>query len=462
MSIAALVDNTLPQELALAADEQYMLTAFRRYFQQTYPDWVDRLGGCFVDQIRYKPGKYGRFLYRLHFTGATPFDQWFVGQMHVAGHPARPSKPVTMQTDPWLPQAYWDDMGMSLTAFPYDPALPQLPALLDPATVCAQAQPLAPLFGLSPEWACVAATIHQLKYMPRKRVVLRYDLRWQAPSGEQTERTVYSKTYSDDESSAIYAALDQLWLATEGAQLVVPRPLAHWQPIGTIWQAAWPGQNLGDVIGTMAAANDAGWLAYLPTVATGLAALHQHDFATTELRQMPSLTAVLTNVHGDQQDITDFFGKPVPAVDTIVTWLETTHAQLAADPTIPQTPIHGTFKMAQILVNGNAAAVVDFDSVAEGDPLYDVAEFVASLLVLNLKRDVATEQMVEAVAVFMQAYQTAVSWPCSPLRIRWYATAFMLARVHSLLKGLKIRDEAEFQTLLHTILYELPAVLAQA
>lgn len=452
MMIPAFTDQRLPR-LREAANPDVMLPAFRSYFEQIYPALSDKLTDCFVDQIRYKPGRYSRYLYRLRLDGS---DQWFIGQLPVKGKEPSAKKQLAWaelpNNGPWRPLAFWDGFGMELQTFPYDKNLPQVPNLLDPEYVRQLAQTQAEQVGLTSAWTCETANVQQVKYMPNKRCVLRYDFEWRGPAGERKQTAVYSKTYGKGDGQQVYDTLDKLWQQS-GSGFVIPQPVAYFADIKTSWQAAWLGEDYTDVI--LAGR----WEAYVPTIARHLAHLHQQWIDGLEDDDSEvSLAAVLENSHDQEEDVNVFFDQPRPELRQIVTDLEAAYPKLAAQ-SVPQTLVHGTFKISQIMINEDAIALVDFDSVTLGDPLYDVAEFISSLLTLEAKHGVAPDKIVAAVQLFLQTYAAHVPWACDLERIRWYTTAFLAARVHSLLKGLKIQTEAEFVAALDCLYTLLPQAL---
>lgn len=458
MRIPALEDSKLPL-LAQAANPEAMLGAFKRYFRRRYPEWADRISACLIGQIRYKPGKYCRFIYQLRLRGEQgEFDQWFVGKMYPEGRIPRPDELCiddgASGNGHWMPVDYWPEMGLVLSAFPFDRKLPHLSKLVDLAEVGQLAQNHPEAFGLTPDWHCKRVTVHQVNYKPRKRCVLRYDFDWRGPAGELRHPSVYSKTYSTRKSDYIYTALRSTWegLSRRKSALLVPRPMCYFKSLNTIWQEAWNGTPLSEMI------IKGDWDTHLPRIAESLAALHLGDFDCFELRPAPSLAKILENVHGDEADIAVFFGGTRPEIRGVVAELEAQQTRLNSVQ-VPSTPIHGTFKLSQILVGETGVAVVDFDGVAVGDPLYDVAEFIASILVLRAKHGLSTERVASGIGPFLRTYADQVLWACDLARIRWYTTAFLLAHIHSLLKRLKIQNEEQFMMSLEIIRSDLPAAL---
>src|SRR5262249_47604051 len=127
----------------------------------------------------------------------------------------------------------------------------------------------------------------------------------------------------------------------------------------------------------------------------------------------------------------------------------------ARDVRLPRSLIHGTFKIAQLLVRDGKLGLVDFDSVAHGDPLYDVAEFVASYLYLTATHDLSTVAAARGIDRFLARYEEHTPWPCERERIMWYVTAFLLGKLNASLKSLEWSGDDEVEpalTLIQTAL----------
>ncbi|TMQ68934.1 MAG: hypothetical protein E6K80_13315, partial [Candidatus Eisenbacteria bacterium] len=104
----------------------------------------------------------------------------------------------------------------------------------------------------------------------------------------------------------------------------------------------------------------------------------------------------------------------------------------------PRVPIHGAFRAEQLLVRDERVAAIDFDDLAEGDPLQDVAEFVASLRYLEITAGRPRNELARAAALFRARYEAQVPWPCDPSRIAWYAAAYTASKMLSTVKRLDL------------------------
>lgn len=446
-----------------------MTEAFHGYLQARDSSLAMHFEQCTIDQIRYKPGHSCRLLYRLHFTDAarptgaqiTPLgrQQWLVGHLTANASPKIPSRHGNVGADNsnesgtkgmWRPIDQWPELQMMLAAFPHDPKVGHVRPLLDVATVLPLLQrELAAHGELAPDSRPSAQeqalTISPIKYMPGKRCLLRYDLYGRTDGPVDAAIGIYSKTYATKKSRYLAGMLAQMehFAATTENAPAVPKLLAHLPELETIWQAAWPGAPLSRQV------NQTGWEARLPAVAQALATFHtaKVECIFTEIapKRGPSVAALLENVQGDVNNIVDFFDEPPPALTAWATCFSQQPVAEHWEPTTwPVTPIHGAFKLGQVLGNPTQLAFVDFDDVAVGDPLYDVAEFVASLLILHLKEALPLSTVQRYARTFLEAYSASVPWSSHESRLGWYCMAFFVAKVHSQLKALQMQQGAEF------------------
>ena len=436
-----IADARLPQ-LEHAVDAGTMAGVFQELFRRDYPDRALRVRDCEVRRVYHKPGRSCTITYRVRTGDADDGtrDQWFWATLDSRGRRRRHAEPASWSgCGFWKPVSWWEPMGLTVHAFPYDPRLPKLGPLLDPESVRREVETRLSDW-LPGRWRCGDVDIRLVKYMPGSRCVMRYDLALEGPSGRR-DLAVYGKTYRTSRSRYVYEALRALTdrLAPGDRELVVPRPLAHLDAVNTVWQEAWDAERLSDLGARV------GW----PRVLAGpvpdrigrlLARVHETALPEGCLRPGPSPEAVLHNAAGDAADVVDFLpARRAELERTLAEW----SARAPGGSDAPRATLHGTFKLAQLLCRPDAAAVVDFDAIASGDPLYDVAEFVASALFLEVTHAVSRESIRTGVESFLAAYAQRVPWDCPRSRVAWYVVAFLLGKIHSSLKKHESADERE-------------------
>jgi hypothetical protein len=431
-------DPALPQ-LREALDGRATAAALEVLFAREYPQRRLTVRGCRVARLYHRPGRYARVTYLVCGSegGAAAFERWFVAELADAGR--RPERalakapPSWPGCGAWKPACAWPERNAALLAFPWDPKLRHLGPLLEPGAARAAAEAQREGLGLGDGWRCADAQVRAVKYIPQQRCTLRYRLAMERNGGERRALEVFSKTYRAGESGYVYDALSEIWrqvAAGGGGDLVVPRPCAHLASAHTIWQEAFPGEGLRE-----RAARE-GWPALLAggllgRVAALLAALHRIELPADRLRPADPPGRILANAAGDAADIAAFAPE---ARERLASALGRLRASAPDPASLPSRTLHGTFKLAQILCQEDALALVDFDSVARGDPLYDLAEFTASLVQLRLAEGLPAELAEAAVERLVAGYAAAAPDGFDPRRLAWYVVPFLLAKLHSSLK----------------------------
>jgi hypothetical protein len=446
MTNGTIHDHTLPQ-LQQASDAKIMAAAFEEFFSGQYPSRGLKVSDCQISRFQHKPGKECNITYRLsgHDRDRREYDQWIFAKMSANGENHKPAPNGRPQQWPgcdfWKPVSAWQEMNMELHAFPYDVKMPYLGQLLEPEFVKRQIEERLPNFGLSSAWTCLEVTCHKIKYMPTRRCVLRYDFVVADAANHQRQIAFYSKTYNSANSRYVYDVLQAVCAssACNNGVLNIPAPIANLDDANTLWQHAWEGTKFGSVM------RERGWAnlpqsGFMPKIAAMLAALHQVEIPHLHLADGPVPAKAIENAYGDADDIAQF----LPVKQAVLAAAAKTLADLAPEVAVDSTraTIHGSFKVAQLLCREHELALVDFDSISRGDPLYDVAEFFASILYLIVSDGIPAAPMRESVENFWSEYQQRVSWHCDRRRLAWYLVAFLLGKIHSSFKRSEMKAVA--------------------
>jgi len=437
-------DKEFPQIRTLL-DPEAMVPAFQELFNREYPRQQFRVSRCEIARVYHHPSRKCHVTYRLYGEDGNgrPFDQWFIAKAFGNGRKKRKPKTDAPQEWPgcgaWHPISVWSEMGTTLYAFPYDKKLPLLGRLLQPEFVKQQIEARREAFGLAPEWHCESVTVHKVKYRAGKNCVLRYEADFRSPGGQSRRVEFYGKTYKDSRSRYVFDILQKICARSDcdSAALSIPQPIAHLDEANTLWQHAWPGGKLSQI------GHEKGWDALLQTnimarIGTMIARLHSIELAAEDLRDGPSPLQMLSNAKAEVHDIMQF----LPDLRTDTERAKMALIRLAPGPetSLPHTTIHGTFKLAQILVRDDRLAMVDFDSVAYGDPVYDLAEFVASVVYLEVRDGVSRQHIEAGIERFLAAYDRRRFTKSNRQRLAWYVVIFLLGKIHA---SLKSRDAGE-------------------
>jgi aminoglycoside phosphotransferase (APT) family kinase protein len=194
-----------------------------------------------------------------------------------------------------------------------------------------------------------------LRYIPMRRITFR---RGDAVVGKFKRRTTLERSY---------AILRAIHAAAGDASFGVPEPLGVAPARGVFYQQCMPGRAVADLIDAHNA----------PALMRRLGAMHAavHSLA---VRDVPVRTAAdhVAAVRADARWVAFALPSEAGAIADI-------ERRLAAelDALGPGAPAlcHGDPALDQVLFDGDAAAIVDFDDAALGDPYADLGAMVAGL-----------------------------------------------------------------------------------
>lgn len=252
---------------------------------------------------------------------------------------------------------------------------------------------------LSPEGERVRAkrsAVRLLKYKPERRCIVQADLSTkQASTGLEGERRVVVQANGDDSGTRVLRVLEHLSEPGRFAPgLVVPRPLGYDAPRRILVQAWVPGQPLGERLdGPDAAAECAGvaWMLRVlheGPVPGGLPAGGGRELslrASTILRD-------LARVGG---------AEIAPLAVQLDAELTRAGSRSRAGSAVL---IHGDLHYHQILVDADAARLIDWDECAVGEGLADVGNFVAHLHLREIEGALAAPRAALLRDEFVRAY----------------------------------------------------------
>ena len=326
-----------------------------------------------VDVLRVFPRRDGRFtlLYEMTFEGAggTRVEQFFgrigegdpvaaaaTARWRLAKRRRRQISPSSDEDAVWALPA----LGMVLRRMALDERLPGLKLLHSPARATA-------VFSryLGPDgdgYRAVAAEL--LGHRLGKRAVVRF--RFEA--GGRPPRSIVAKFYSPHgrRGWAAMTAMQALWTGGFGAAapVRVPRPMAYVGEWGALLMEDVPGRPLDELAAEAAAAGAV-------LAGRALARLHAAPLATPERHDVPDELALLERWVG-------LTTKVLPALAGV---LEPALARVATDlgATVCARPalIHRDYHDKQVLIAPAATTIIDYDTLALGDPALDVANYLA-------------------------------------------------------------------------------------
>lgn len=334
--------------------------------------------------------------------------------------------------------------------FPADPALAQLPHLVDAQHVLAH----LPYHTLTTYFAgprdIAGVDIDVVSYRPEQRCLTRYTLHH--TSGDAAlQVTLYGKTFACDIASAVFQRVDHLWRHTRSSEspLRVPRPLAIDAATHTVWMDAVPGISLAEAINS-----DLGE-ARIEAAARTLATLHSLRVPMTG--PVVTCSDLLTDATKKCNRLMHVFEPFATLLPIILRDLESALPRLSS--TSPGT-IHGDCHARQFIVSDDTATLVDFDELAQGDPHQDIANFTVDLATYRLPA-LDAERLARA---FVGEYRRHSAFSVRPGRLAWHALVQWINRAHraNLRQSARLHDElTRIQVELERARHALRTTLAQ-
>ncbi|MBB3086233.1 phosphotransferase family protein [Geodermatophilus sabuli] len=273
--------------------------------------------------------------------------------------------------------------GSTVQAFPDDPELPHLDAVMTPsehADLAAALESAArAAHHVLPDWQLLDVAAEPVRYKPGNRCVLRYRLRFGGPgTGDATRTcTLVAKLYQDlQEAQAADDLLTRLrdqaavpWTARPLG--VVPGlPLALTEDLGSRRDRV-PAHSGPDVVHP--GSDDA--FEVVRRAARALAELHTSGVDTGGLSRRTGVEEAGKagkRARLLEQYVPDLVPVARPVTDAVC-------AALAALPTDTLRPGHGSYKPSQLMVRDGSVFLVDFDQFCLADPALDVGYFLAYL-----------------------------------------------------------------------------------
>ncbi len=440
MNLQSLNESHL-HHLERVTDPATMAVRFAAYLNEAAPGY--KVESCAIEKIYYRPGQSCTLLYRVAMNNGADakLKQWFFGKVfphkrarkrfdEIATQSGEANGAIHIPHEPvWPPISFWPDLDMAVWSFPHDPKMDWLIRMVDLDFIKDALNAARADFGFDENWRAGNVAFDRVKYMPGKRCVLRYHVDFIGPNQETRTRAFYSKTYHDAKSLYHFEILRAAYEHSlkHAAFVQIPRPIRHLEEVNTFWQEEWPGHALIEVL------HEQNWETLFPRLGAALADLHKSKMPG--LRPGPEITDALKTAADDAAELMLL----APHLrEQITQWLDrlTAHQTVWAQENIPLAATHGAIRLEQMLIRGEELALIDFDALALGDPLADVAEFIASLQFLELSQGLPRPPLLKATELFIAGYAEQTPWPCEPKRLAWYALAFLLSKMFLAVKNL--------------------------
>jgi len=419
--IASVPDDAQLPQLQTVTDP----VAMREILQHQVPHFAEgqlQIEYLKLAQFKYKPGRKCRISYELHVKNvltARHGTQLFFAVVERDGRAqARyAAARQSIHTQPEFGPAvhFLPDLNMVLWGFPNDPELRQLPRLLNHEALTDLLLKNWDCFRVPSTVKLEGVTTRVVKYVPEDRCTLRHTLRL-AGAGDLV---IYSKTYEDKiHAASVFGITRALWRSRscQSGEIMIPEPLFHERGLGTVFVRGLEGANADDDLSKLD----------LDRVATkagaALAGIHQCQIANLATR---SDQYAMSKIAEAEETLVNFDGSYRPRLEHLSDTLEQRLPHLTE---IAPAPIHGGFRISQLLTVDGKIALLDFDDFLIGNPISDVASFAAHLLYLPLKDRITRDQARSAIRHFCQAYAERAPWGLPRDVLEWQTAAELVGK----------------------------------
>jgi len=311
------------------------------------------------------------------------------------------------------PVAIVEQLKMALSAFPIDGLIPTLVDATDPNTIASILAETLP-DAMSGEFLIKDVRLLPAHYGRYKRCVLRYSV-----EGMQTETqtpqnvTVYGKVDADGLGGLTVDIISALKEKLREPELLyrfrIPDSLGYFPDLQLLLMEALPGKPFFKELlktwrgNSPGSANDVPLEQAVRTCALIAATLHSSNI---KLGRQTTLELQVAKL----QDSADVLYQVFPELGTQVkSWINQTVEFAQAYPAMPLCFSHGDFTYTQLIFDGKAGGLVDFDTICQAEPAQDLGHYLAYQR-LNIIKDqdpnspFAPEAIERLCALFLDTY----------------------------------------------------------
>lgn len=419
----AVYDEHLPSLLTATNVE-----AMCEIFQRELPDFVAgkyRVADIAIKQFQHRPGRKAELIYSLRYWEVQSqikkrqfvFVVVLPPEAAEAQYENARQRPF-VQTEAVPSLHFFSRLSMVLWSFPNDPKMKYLPRVVEPASLRNLLEQHWEALRLAPDCRLLRVETDISKYAPQDRCTCKHALTLEQ-DGREFEHVVFSKTYSPKTyAEPIYELMQALWQAPvcQTGILITPEPLFFAAELNTIFCRGVSGGHALDLLEHVDL-NDV-------TAQSGaaLAGLQQSDLPLGNFRARD----------GEMTEFEDGMQVLLRYDESYRARLEEMYAELQARlpelPPLATVPVHGAFRLPQLLLTENKIALLDFDGFLSGDPMVDTSSFLAHLFYLVVKGELTREQYRAAAMHFTRAYAEAAPWGLPNDVLQWYLALTLIAK----------------------------------
>ncbi|HEY3216866.1 MAG TPA: ABC transporter transmembrane domain-containing protein [Candidatus Eisenbacteria bacterium] len=407
-------------QLETIADLEGLAGVLSRALESVPAEGRLRVAWCAIEEFHYRRGKECRLLLRAgleHDAGARTREQLFFGRLHPPGRPVTSREATTVGSlvlPDHGPAAFsLPTLRFELWAYPNDPDLPGLSALLDHERLLVRIQADPAAFGLSEAPADLDPVL--VKYVPGKRAGVRVDFTSAATGASQG--AVYGRAYHGRQGERAHRVLSALWdsVPRRAGRFQVPRPLGFDPTTQVVWQEALEGRPLGKQpdlerrLPEMAA-----------TLGGSLAALHEARLELPSKATLGTLGEELVAARG-------LVGETYPEHAERCRALAGALLASRPDSSGPRACVHGSLKLGHLFSTERGLAFIDLDGAGAGDAAYDLGCWIAHLHRLSAAGRLPGAVVARARDRFVESYARRAPTAVGPEVVAWTTAAHLLA-----------------------------------
>lgn len=394
-------DTDLPG-LPLLLDDEALLEWLKQHPPHA-DGWSDLPEEVTCRYLRYKPGVriVGAFEMRTACGYTLPFQAWAVSE---AGR-HKLEKAIGELPPTFAPARRWCRMLRVMVQFhPDDRDLPSLARFADPgAREGLLSRRLPHLAGR------YQGSLQILSYNPERRFVA-------ALRGADGPAAVVRGSTPDRFGRSLRGARA---FKTEAGGFRIPQFLGESRGAAVLVQEWLEGTAQDHEAWSRLTPPQASFLAQ--RVGRALRALHAQEARSIRRTEGSGLTGALAGIEAVRP------GDSSRAARRVVRWLRPLLHGSGGPPPSGIVPLHGDFHAGQILVSGEGLGLVDFDRTVRGDPLRDLATFVAHLEAGCVEERIPSAVSAAAEEGLVEGYRAA-GGRVDPDRFAWQCAAALIRR----------------------------------
>jgi thiamine kinase-like enzyme len=304
-------------------------------------------------------------------------------------------------------------LDMVIWSFPNDPAMQSLPEVTDRLSVKRHLPYQNLPRGFQHPDDVIVSEMKIINYRAADRCLISHRLNSRTACEPQS-LTLYAKIFADERGREIADRTQQLWeiAQREADSFLIARPLGYAERVRTLWQEALPGSSMASAI------SQENYKDLVGRISVALAIFHRAELHSA-IRL--SFADHLAEVKKKTEKLIRDFPQLKESLTSLARSLE---AELPQENI--QRLIHGDFHIEQLTVSDGRVALFDFDELALGDPLQDLANFIADLSA----RDTGAELARLVAAELINAYAKQTGESIDARRLNWHLRAQFITRAY--------------------------------